>query len=77
VVDHLGALSPEQQYQLWLIQDGKRTSGGVFSVSSEGYASLVIASPLPLDAYSAFGVTIEPQGGSPAPTGEKVLGGNL
>jgi hypothetical protein len=43
VVDHLGALSPEQQYQLWLIQDGKRTSGGVFSVSSEGYASLVIA----------------------------------
>ena len=46
VVDHLGALSPEQQYQLWLIQDGKRTSGGVFSVSSEGYASLVIASPL-------------------------------
>lgn len=77
VVDHLGALSPEQQYQLWLIQDGKRTSGGVFSVSSEGYASLVIASPLPLDDYSAFGVTIEPQGGSPGPTGEKVLGGNL
>ncbi len=77
VVDHLGALSPEQQYQLWLIQDGKRTSGGVFSVSPEGYASLVIASPLPLDAYSAFGVTIEPQGGSPGPTGEKVLGGNL
>lgn len=77
VVDHLSALSPEQQYQLWLIRDGKRTSGGVFSVSPEGYASLVIASPRPLDDYGAFGVTIEPAGGSPVPTGEKVLGGNL
>jgi anti-sigma-K factor RskA len=77
VVDHLPALSPEQQYQLWLIRDGKRTSGGVFSVSSEGYASLVVTSPRPLDDYSAFGVTIEPAGGSPGPTGEKVLGGNL
>jgi anti-sigma-K factor RskA len=77
VVDHLPALSPEQQYQLWLIQDGKRTSGGVFSASPDGYASLVIASPRPLDDYSAFGVTIEPAGGSPGPTGEKVLGGNL
>ena len=77
VVDHMLALSPDQQYQLWLIKDGKRTSGGVFSVSAEGYASLVVSSPLPLDDYSAYGVTIEPQGGSPGPTGEKVLGGNL
>jgi anti-sigma-K factor RskA len=77
VVDHLPALSPEQQYQLWLIQGGKRTSGGVFSVSPEGYTSVVIDSPRALDAYGSFGVTIEPAGGSPGPTGEKVLGGNL
>jgi len=77
VVDHLPALSPEQQYQLWLIQDDKRTSGGVFSVSPDGYASHVINAPRPLDQYGAFGVTIEPAGGSPGPTGEKVLGGNL
>jgi anti-sigma-K factor RskA len=77
VVDHLPTLSAQQQYQLWLIQDGKRTSGGVFSVSPEGYASLVVTSPRPLDDYSAFGITIEPAGGSPGPTGEKVLGGNL
>jgi len=77
VVDHLPYLSPEQQYQLWLIQDGKRTSGGVFSVSAEGYASLGISSPRSLVDYGSFGVTIEPAGGSPGPTGEKVLGGNL
>ena len=32
VVDRLPVLSEEQQYQLWLIRDGVRTSGGIFSV---------------------------------------------
>lgn len=77
VVDGLGPLSKEQQYQLWLIRDGQRTSGGVFSVSEEGYGSLWISSPEPLSSYSAFGITIEPAGGSPGPTGDKVLGSPL
>jgi anti-sigma-K factor RskA len=77
VVDDLPDLSSEQQYQLWLIQDGQRTDGGVFSVKAGGYAAKVIYAPLPLADYNAFGVTIEPAGGSPGPTGEKVLGGNL
>ena len=77
VVDGLAPLSQEQQYQLWLIQDGQRTSGGVFSVSEEGYGSLWISSPEPLSSYSSFGITIEPAGGSPGPTGDKVLGSTL
>jgi anti-sigma-K factor RskA len=77
IVDGLPDLGQAQQYQLWLIQDGKRTSGGVFSVDSQGYGRLMIASPAPLNSYSAFGVTIEPAGGSPGPTGSKVLGGEL
>lgn len=77
VVDHLPRLSEQRQYQLWLINDGKRDSGGVFSVSKEGYGSVWVNSPQPLADYSAFGVTIEPAGGSPGPTGEKVLGGDL
>ncbi|GAB4539875.1 MAG: anti-sigma factor [Anaerolineae bacterium] len=74
VVDGLPPLSEEQQYQLWLIHDGQRTSGGVFSVSDEGYGSLWVSSPQPLSSYSGFGITIEPAGGSPGPTGDKVLG---
>ena len=74
VVDGLPALDPEHQYQLWLIRDGQRTSGGVFSVNPEGYGSLPIPSPEPLSSYAAFGITIEPAGGSPGPTGDKVLG---
>lgn len=77
VVDGLPPLVPEQQYQLWLIRDGQRTSGGVFSVNAEGYGALWISSPEPLSGYPAFGVTVEPEGGSPGPTGDKVLGGRL
>mgnify|MGYP002390296441 FL=1 len=77
VVDHMPELNPAYQYQLWLIRDGVRTSGGVFSVNDDGYASLVVKSEAPLLSYDTFGITIEPFGGSPGPTGDKVLGGNL
>lgn len=77
VVDRLPVLDETQQYQLWLIRDGKRTSGGVFSVDKDGYGAIWISSPDPLSSYPAYGVTIEPAGGSPGPTGDKVLGGEL
>jgi anti-sigma-K factor RskA len=77
IVDQLPQLDTDQQYQLWLIQDGQRTSGAVFSVDQDGYRGLQIESPRPLQEYGAFGITIEPAGGSPSPTGERVLGYNL
>ncbi|RPI34727.1 MAG: hypothetical protein EHM70_01955 [Chloroflexota bacterium] len=77
VVDDLPRLDEEHEYQLWLIRDGRRTSGGTFNVGREGYGSLWVSASDPLDSYPAFGVTIEPAGGSPAPTGEKVLGGEF
>lgn len=77
IVDRLPSITSEQQFQLWLIQDGQRENGGVFSVNPEGYGSLVVSSPEALDHYTSYGITIEPYGGSPGPTGEKVLGGSL
>lgn len=77
VVDGLPTLTADQQYQLWLIKDEQRNSGAVFSVDQDGYRGIEIESAVPLDTYSAFGVTIEPAGGSPGPTGERVLGYNL
>jgi anti-sigma-K factor RskA len=77
VVDALAELDRSRQYQLWLIKDGRRTSGGIFSVSAGGSARLAIASTLPLAAFDAFGITIEPYGGSAGPTGDKVLGGKM
>ena len=77
VVDKLAGLDSSQQYQIWLLKDGQRTSGGLFSVNPDGYASLEIMAPLPLAQYDSVGITIEPVGGSPAPTGAKVLGGAI
>jgi anti-sigma-K factor RskA len=75
VVDRLPVLDAEHQYQLWLIEGDKRASGAVFSVGQKGYGSAWVSSPEPLGSYSAFGISIEPTGGSPHPTGDKVMGG--
>ncbi len=77
VVDHLPALEEGQEYQLWLEYEGERTSGGVFSVGKDGYGALWVKAPLPLAAYQAFGITVEPAGGSPQPTGPRVLRAEL
>ncbi len=77
VVEDLPPLGSDRQYQLWLIREGQRTSGGVFSVTPRGYACLLVLSPLPLDSYQRLGITVEPAGGSPGPTGQRVLGGSL
>jgi len=76
IVDQLPQLTSDQQYQLWLIKDGDRTSGAVFSVDDEGYRGLQIESTQPLQDFDTFGITIEPAGGSPGPTGDRVLGYN-
>jgi|YelNatPaOPRAMG01_1025707.scaffolds.fasta_scaffold06660_9 anti-sigma-K factor RskA len=76
IVDHLPPLKQDKQYQLWLINGEKRTSGGVFNVDQNGYGSVWITSPGPLIQFQSFGITIEPAGGSPGPTGQKVLGGS-
>jgi len=77
VVSRLDKLDDEHQYQVWLIKDEQRTSGGVFSVGAGGYAVMELHAPVSLDEYQAIGITIEPAGGSPGPTGAKVLGGNI
>lgn len=73
VVDGLPVLETEQQYQLWLNKEDIRDSGAVFSVNEAGYRGIELKSPLPLEQYENFGITIEPEGGSQAPTGERVL----
>lgn len=77
IVDGLPDLGDSQQYQLWLIRDGQRTSGAVFSTDEKSYGGTRIRAPRSLLEYSAVGITIEPTGGSPKPTGQQVLAGIL
>lgn len=77
VVDGLPPLDEDYEYQLWLIRNGERTSGAIFSTDENNYGGTRIRAPLSLHEYSSVGITIEPAGGSPQPTGERVLGGPL
>lgn len=69
----LPPLPADRQYQLWLIRDGERASGAVFSVNDNGWAELPVEQAESPADITGLGVTIEPAGGSPDPTGEHVL----
>jgi hypothetical protein len=71
----LPALDASQTYQVWMVAlDGARTRGGLFTVSRAlPYTSVVFQAESPMSAYRGIGVTVEPAGGSLAPTRPRVL----
>lgn len=74
---NLPVLPEGQAYQLWLIHDGQRASGGLLTVDSSGRGVLTVQAPEPFSAYQSVGMTIEPAAGSAGPTGQRVLSGSL
>lgn len=72
-ITDLPPLSPDRQYQLWLVYEGKHDTGAIFSVNAEGEATVMVNGKRPLTEYERFGITIEPTGGSDGPTGDRVL----
>ena len=72
----LEPLDPMHTYQVWLIQpDGKRVSGGLFRPEpGQLLVSAFVSSPRPFSDFVGLGVTVEPSGGSPAPTTPRVIG---
>ncbi len=73
LVATLPPLPQDRVYQLWLVANGQRTSGGVFRPDEQGTASITVQAPRPLNQYQAAGITVEPAGGSPHPTTPPVL----
>lgn len=75
----LETLPAGRAYQAWFrAPSGERVSGGLFQAEPGGQFSLAILhAPEPIEAFSGLGVTVEPSGGSPAPTGEPVLSTDL
>lgn len=76
VVQGLPALDDDHVYQVWLAHDGTAESGGTFDVHGNGGWVLVQGDEPPA-AYSAVTVTVEPEGGSQAPSGPPVLIGAI
>jgi anti-sigma-K factor RskA len=60
-------------YQLWVVTADAPVSAGLLRPDSGGRASITVATPQDLATPVAMAVTIEPEGGVPAPTGEKYL----
>ena len=69
-------LPPDKTYQLWAILD-RPISAGTFG-TDRGNKSRVMISRVPqLDRIKQFAVSVEPDGGSPQPTGPIYLSGQL
>ena len=77
----LPPLPTDHVYQVWLIVRGRVYSAGTFKVDSTGYAQTRISLPMTpmreIYTIDAVVITVERAGGSPGPTGESVLRGDL
>lgn len=78
MVAELPSLPAEKQYQLWWMNatTNARWSLSVFSVD-QGTKQVLITMPAEPEKDTLCGVTIEPAGGSPGPTGSPVVVGKL
>jgi len=74
LANNLAPLPPNKVYELWLIPSiGAPIPAGLFQPDSRGTATLVNP-PLPIGVQAkAFAITIEPTGGSPAPTSQPIM----
>jgi len=79
MVRNLPPLPQGRVYQLWVARaDGMRQSAGVLTWTDKaGNGYTLIRCPDTLSRWQSFGVTEEPNGGSPAPTGSRLLGGTI
>ena len=66
--DRLPALPAGRVYQLWTITGTTATGAGTFTPDAQGAASVTAVVPPGAPVPDAFGVTIEPAGGSTTPT---------
>ena len=73
IVADLAPLPPGKVYQFWLIKGNTPVSAGLFSVDAQGRGLLPVRSSEPVGSFDAIGVSIEPEGGSPQPTGDIVM----
>jgi anti-sigma-K factor RskA len=72
----LPAPPPGKAYQLWFIADGKPLPGDVFTTDGQGRAELREQIPPAGRHAQIFAVTLEPQTGVAAPTGQMYLKSN-
>lgn len=76
-VRQMPQLPPGKVYQVWLTRDGGMYSAGTFSVDAQGYGQARLRLIAPATDLESIVITIERSGGSPGPTGQRVLSGGM
>lgn len=74
-VDGLPPLAADQAYQLWMLKGTEPSPSETFAVDADGDASMAMEGDL--SEYDAVALTIEPAGGSAAPTSAPILLGEM
>lgn len=75
VADGFAQPDADEAYQLWVIADDEPQSAGLFTTADDGSATFPAEASL--EGAQAVAITIEPEGGSPAPTGDILYVGDL
>ncbi len=74
----LPPLPRRKAYQLWLVErDGTFVGAALFSVDMTGYAHVLVRMTEEMSEYEAVSISLEPEVGSPAPSGTEILGVTL
>ena len=73
VIVGLTPLEAGKTYQVWLIQGETPVSAGLLKVDANGQGVLVVSSETPIGSFDALGISVEPEQGSPQPTGDIVV----
>jgi len=63
-------------YEVWVIAGAAPVPSGLFKVDAGGRATLELPWLTETESVKTFAVTVEPEGGTPAPTGAMVLAGS-
>lgn len=73
VAGGMEALKGGQAYQLWIVAEGKRMDGGMFTVDERGWGQVEFRPPERITHIHQVSITIESASGSSAPTGSLLL----
>jgi hypothetical protein len=75
VLDGLPPAETGRTYQAWVLAGGQPISAGLMNVGSDGLA--ILADVIPVSGTDTVALTLEPAGGSPGPTTDPVVVGQL
>ena len=77
VISGLPKLEANKTYQVWLIEGDKPVSAGLLTVDENGQGVVIVTSEEAISSFKALAISIEPEGGSPQPTGDIVVSSDI